>query len=362
MKIKNELTVIPKIKIHPTKIITYNEYHYSNFNKSRERSKTNDGGMDSVGIDGKMKLVPYNSKFINSKRSSNGNLSQQSKKKLLLAIDYMLFLNSKSQKGKYFSGSDFGRNIGFVTLTLPSKQLHTDLEIKNQCLNQFLIELTKYHGVRSYIWRAEYQANGNIHFHILINRFIFFKHLQIRWNRIIEKLAYITGYRQEQQQFHSQGFQLRTELLTKWNAEKQKKAYLKGVSDNWSNPNSTDIHKVDKVLNIKAYISKYVTKKAEQIPPYPFSIEKHRDNIGKVWSCSVIFQNLRGADSEIDGEIEEQLKHIQKYFPDSVYHDTYFSIFTIDFNMIDRMKLFSLSQLFQDYILQQFGFASQLRM
>lgn len=362
MKIKNELTVIPKIKVHPTKIITYNEYHYDKFKKPRRINENESNTLISVEREGKMVLERFNSKFINSKRSSNGNLSYQSKKKLLLAVDYMLFLNAKGQKGKYFSGSDFGRNIGFVTLTLPSKQMHTDLIIKNQCLNQFLIELTKFHGVRSYIWRAEYQSNGNIHFHILINRFIFYYHLQARWNRIIEKLGYVSGYKKEQEAYHSKGFKLRKELLNKWSEEAQLKAYLKGKKENWSKPNSTDVHKINNVINIKAYISKYVSKKADQIPSYPFKTTEKREQIGKVWSCSVIFQNLKGAETEIDNEIGEQLKHIAKYFPDSVYHDTYFSIFTIDFNMIDRMKLFSLSQLFQDYLLQQFGFASQLRM
>ena len=33
--------------------------------------------------------------------------------------------------------------IGFVTLTLPSEQRHTDNEIKKYCLNQLLIELRK---------------------------------------------------------------------------------------------------------------------------------------------------------------------------------------------------------------------------
>jgi hypothetical protein len=362
MKSNNQITIIPKVKVHPTKIITYNEYHYAKFKKPRRLSENGKTSLIQVEKDGKIELQRVNSNFINSKRSSNGNLSYQSKKKLLLAIDYMLFLNAKGQKGKYFSGSDFGRNIGFVTLTLPSKQQHTDLVIKNQCLNQFLIELAKYHGVKSYIWKAEYQKNGNIHFHLLINRFIFYYHLQARWNRIIEKLGYVSMYREEQKKFHANGFQLRTELLNKWSEESQLKAYLKGKKENWSKPNSTDVHAIHNVVNLKAYFAKYFSKTTEKVPPYPFKTEEDREHIGKVWSCSVIFQNLRGAEGEIDGEIGEQLAHIEKHFPGSVYHDTYFSIFTIDFNMIDRMKLFSLSQLFQDYLLEQFGFASQLRM
>ena len=53
----------------------------------------------------------------------------------------------------------------FITLTLSDVQAHTDDSIKEHMLQPFLYWLQRYYNC-SYVWKAETQINGNIHFHI----------------------------------------------------------------------------------------------------------------------------------------------------------------------------------------------------
>ena len=92
----------------------------------------------------------------------------------------------------------------FMTVTLASEQIHSDSEIKRKLLNPFLSELSrlclkkKDSGSQSsgdltinYLWRAEKQKNGNIHFHLIIDRFIPVQTVNAIWNRIQDRLGYV---------------------------------------------------------------------------------------------------------------------------------------------------------------------------
>lgn len=119
------------------------------------------------------------------------------------------------------------RNHVFVTLTLPYSQMHCDKIIKRECLNQFLITIKRQHQAANYLWKAEVQRNGNIHFHILFDKFIHWEEIRHIWNRCVNRLGYVDWFCTEH---------------------------------NSLDPNSTDIHSIRKTKNIRAYIAKYVSK------------------------------------------------------------------------------------------------------
>lgn len=82
----------------------------------------------------------------------------------------------------------------FVTVTLPSDQLHSDAEINRACLQPFLVMLRRHHGIENYFWRAEAQENGRVHFHILTDRYIGKEDLQVSWNKAVNRLGYVDRY------------------------------------------------------------------------------------------------------------------------------------------------------------------------
>lgn len=85
----------------------------------------------------------------------------------------------------------------FVTLTLPVKQMHGDAEINRKILQPYLIRLRRDYEIENYFWRAEAQENGNLHYHLLVDRFIPKRYLQLSWNMAIETLGYLTKYYEE---------------------------------------------------------------------------------------------------------------------------------------------------------------------
>lgn len=358
---KRELTFIPTIKIHPSRIITYNQVHWSPAPPTRDRAGIEGKQLVSIYKDGKWIEKKVSVSFLNSTRQGNGVLSTQAKKRLKLAIEYFLHLNRPNSGTSNFNGRKYKSKITFITLTLPSKQIHTDNEIKAKCLNQFLIEIGKYNYVSNYVWRSEYQENGNIHFHILVNKYVCWRDLRYRWNRIINKLGYVDRYAQNQKEWHSGGFKVRTDLLSKWKLEAQKKAYSEGVKFDWRNPNSTDIHSIQNISNIKAYLTKYLTK-TEQEKKEPLKEDLKEDlKTGRSWGASVLISNIKGAVTEIDSDIENHLRTLEEHYPSMVYKQDYFTIIDISLETLEALKINSLTHLFYQYLEREFNYNSQLK-
>jgi hypothetical protein len=170
------------------------------------------------------------------------------------------------------------KGISFITLTLPAKQNKSDNEIKRDLLNQFLIEMQKVGGIDLYIWRAEVQGNGNIHFHIIVNKLVNWVWVRRLWNRIVEKDGYnmVSNYSQRMKEFFKNGFKLQND---KRSIEQQKKAYNTGVKCGFTDPNSTDVKILKNAKEVEAYLSKYMSKENA-------SEENRRGIKGKLWGCS----------------------------------------------------------------------------
>lgn len=270
-----QITVIPHAKFSTGKLVLYNELHgrsFANCGKSNSISNLSDNHVKGVLSAGSKKSI---------KRNVNMWIDCLEAKKFMSRKNYQWL---KSQ-------------ITFCTLTLPANQFHTDKEIKRELLNRWNIEIKRETNRDTNLWVAEKQDNGNIHFHILYSKFIDWKTIRNKWNRILDDNGYIENYRNNQKHFHRNGFRLREDLLSVWSAENQYKAYLVGTACNWSNPNSTDIHSLEKIKNVANYITKYLTKGNEQK-----LIE------GRLWSCSKNFLQLLSADFIITHEVEKYIE------------------------------------------------------
>lgn len=165
------------------------------------------------------------------------------------------------------SGKKANNYVTFVTLTLCCKQLHDDKYLNRHMLGFFIQKIQKKHGVTNYLWRAEKQKNGNIHYHIIIDRYIRWENIRMYWNAILRYHGYIQEYQKNMALFHKDGIRYRHDLAAKgvWSYEKQRKAYQYGVDTNWSDPNSTDIHKIENVEDLASYVAKYVSKQVEEV-------------------------------------------------------------------------------------------------
>ena len=238
--------------------------------------------------------------------------------------------------------------MAFVTLTLPSQQVHSDNTIKDQCLNQLLVELRKRYHVSNYVWRAEKQKNGNLHFHLLVDKFIPWSEFRDRWNRIVNKLGYVDRYRDEMRRFHSEGFKARENLLSHWDYKAQVKAYQTGKANDWNSPNSTDIHAVHKVRDIKSYVSKYATKD-----------EKFGEVSGRMWGCSEALSKIKGGQIEVDSQIFDELTKIVDRSTTRVYQGDHFSVVYVSIQDVYNIGCMALFKTFTAYMVNKFNFECQ---
>jgi hypothetical protein len=320
--------IIPSYSLHPTKIILYNQVLEKKHHRG-EYGKAVDNFVDN---------------------SRNNKLSAQTKTKITLAIEYLNYLSKEQTQYHKHTNKSITFRLTFITLTLPSKQIHDDKEIKNQLLNQLLVELRKYYNVNHYIWRAEYQKNGNIHFHLICNKFIPYDELVNRWNRIVNKLGYVNRYREIMKERYKNGFQPTDNKNDKRDIKQQFESYKKAVKNDWNQPNSTDIHSLRNVLNAVAYLAKYMIKETDT------NITK-----GKLWDCSESLSNLKGSRGEVDTKIYNEIEKLKKLGKVHIYSSDYYSIIYFDTTLLQTLKLTILEKCLFKYLLEKFNYNSQLK-
>jgi hypothetical protein len=318
--------IIPKASVNPDCITIYNEILWTRRKTKHERLKN----------------------FGDTDKKHHGKVSSHARRKIGKAIEYTLFMANDKVLPDTAHGRSYKFRIAFITLTLPSHQIHTDNEIKDQCLNQLLVELRKRYQVHNYVWRAEKQKNGNIHFHLLVDRFIPWSELRDRWNRIVNKLGYVDRYRDEMRRFHSEGFQVREKLLEQWSYKSQVRAYKAGKANDWASPNSTDIHAVHKVRDIKRYVSKYATKD-----------EENGEVTGRMWGCSESLSQIKGGQIEIDSQVFDELNKIVDEGKARVYQGDHFSVIYINIQSVQHIGCRTLFQHFASYMLHTFNYSIQ---
>jgi hypothetical protein len=172
--------------------------------------------------------------------------------------------------------------------------------------------------MKNYVWRVEYQKNGNLHYHIATDTFIEFWKCRSIWNRCIQKLGYIEEY--QKKNLGKTFFEyLKTNPITEKNTfEILKERFSFGSASRWENPNTVDVRAVTNAKNISFYIAKYITKSAGDILN-PIVAERESTNTNlRLWFCS---RSLSQVDKislyleEISDEMRECMEKIKNIKP-----------------------------------------------
>lgn len=140
-------------------------------------------------------------------------------------------------------GSKKKIQLVMATLTLSSKQVNTDKEIKSKILEPFLKKLKYQSNVVNYFWRAEPQENGNIHFHLVIDKFVDKVDLQEYWNDYQNKLGYVDRYYEKTGKVNPPSTQVQVfagnaksiEYLLKYLTKENKRRKIEGLQMRVSN-------------------------------------------------------------------------------------------------------------------------------
>lgn len=184
-----------------------------------------------------------------------------------------LVAKEKEIEGKY--NKKYSVKCRFITLTLCSSQIHSDQFITKELLGGFLNLCRKEGVLRNYVWRAEKQKRGNIHYHIITDCNVSERLVYKFWVRQLEKYGYLKEYQNKFRNMTFREYEY-SQKSTGASRERLLYRYNKGKKLDWSKPNSTDIKNVEGDKGIEKYLSKYLSK------------SNNSDNIvrGRVWGCS----------------------------------------------------------------------------
>lgn len=235
----------------------------------------------------------------------------------------------------------------FITLTLPAVQMHEDKFIKSNCLNQLFVELRKHYNVENYVWKAELQLNENIHFHIIIDRFVSYYALRRRWNRILDKLGYVERYASRMNRLGLDGYYRNAR---KYNPDismaECKLKYDKGCSDGWKNPNSVDVKVVKSDRDVVVYMSKYMCKPVIESPDNELTEDEERilergKAFGRAWFCSRSLSRLRTAVKFTFSEIKDLLADVVAVGSTRLFEGDYFKVYYFRYeDLSKRIRMF----------------------
>jgi hypothetical protein len=105
------------------------------------------------------------------------------------------------------------------------------------------------------------------------------------------------------------------------------KAYEKGVADNWTNPNSTDVHSVKNIHDITAYLCKYFAKKNETFKDKKGKVHLERRNVeGYIWRLSEKISAFKCAQSIMGSRFENEFNFLKKIFSKKLFLNEYSEI------------------------------------
>lgn len=243
-KMEKELVKYRMLQVRGSMVLDYEFTEFHKFDKSEE----------SLNIISATKLT-YGGEI-----SAAG---QKRMKRILMCWAHSLDLYNSSLSSTFLAHK---RKIVFITLTLPSVQINSDREIKDKCLKPFMRVLREKFDCKNYIWKAESQENGNIHFHILIDRYVDFEKVQEMWNCALNNLSYIDSFERK---------------------------------FNHRNPPSTRTELVLNQADMESYIMKYIGKN-----------EGRRLIEGAVWKSSKALSTLKYFEIERDTRSELNLQVI----------------------------------------------------
>ena len=283
--------------------------------------------------------INFTEKSMPKSNNKKRELTKRSRSKLQERINWLYILSECKTVQNNKTGNSFNFKLNFITLTLPTAQMHFDSTITSKCLNSFLTTMRQYHGLVNYIWRAECQSNGNIHYHIVTDSYLHHYVIRNVWNRCLRKLGYIDRY---QLKFKGMSFEQYCKVrgLTDANdLPAYKKAWEYGNTSNWLSPNTTDVHSLVKVRNVAAYISKYMTKtKRKKSEDEGYETSERRIS-GRTWGNSRELSKIRGVQMERSTNTDSLLDRAIKYLKSEVKVEQYYSIVYVNLSGLKKLSI-----------------------
>jgi len=200
-----EPTVVEALSVTPNRIVSFRK-RLEGFSQSRAH-KANEYNLQNT--------------------AHNGQVSDKASARIEQCVQWLVAMAQPKSIWVKSMNKRVNFRINFITLTLSGKQRHDDSFIVKELFEKWLDWMRYNAKCTRYVWKAEAQGNGNIHFHIVTDTFMHYQDIRDAWNKIQWKYGYTDHYFQ-----------------------------VKGHR----NPPSTEVKSVKHVNRIANYLAKYMSK------------------------------------------------------------------------------------------------------
>ena len=213
-----------------------------------------------------------------TRRGYSGEITASTRKRIETAVDIFLQCSPKRRVFNPIIGKEQNFQLSFITLTIsahnqvPASEGHKALKSWLQHFKRPWHKKKMSEPMTSYIWKAEVQARGQLHYHLTTNAWLHFAEIRRVWNDLQKARGWTNDY-----------------------------FLLKGHHD----PNSTDVHSIYKIKDVRRYLSKYIAKQEYTDSPadpeagfpalkVPIVLD------AKVWGCSEDIKGKKRFTEKID--------------------------------------------------------------
>lgn len=215
-----------------------------------------------------------------TRKGYTGEVTASTKKRIETAVD--IFLQMAPERRIYNPVTKRNQNfkLSFITLTVSAHEpvstpdAHAALKVWLQHFRRPWHKRRMSEQMSTYLWKAELQKRGQIHYHLTTNAWLHLIEIRRVWNDIQKARG--------------------------WTADFYK---AKGHHD----PNSTDVHSIYRIKDVRRYLSKYIAK--QQFEPSPANPEAGFPSLmqpvtmgGKVWGCSEDLKGKKRFSEKMDAE------------------------------------------------------------
>lgn len=170
-------------------------------------------------------------------------MTSGSSKRIRKAVDILLQVSPPIWIDNPITGRRETHTLSFITLTIPPHSSKPTPQWANPTLlAPFILAMKRKHSLSTYIWKAEFQKNGMLHYHITTRSWIHYYSIRDEWNYLLRKNGLLNEH------------------------------YAK---HNNKEPPSTQIKKVYKSKKLQLYLQKEISKTQQNI-----------STKGKLWDCS----------------------------------------------------------------------------
>lgn len=246
-------TFTPYVSVRPDKAVL-------RYVREKYRRVSSPSGESWVKINKPRKVSATSTSPIIERRFHNFQISAQSRKNI---IEKIVWLNqfAKPRTIRTYSGKMIHNfRTTFLTFTLPAQQKQPTAEISKECFERFLTTLRNRLKMNNYVWKLEFQENGNVHYHLITDTYIDYFFALKHWNNIINRFGYVDDYQRKMQSLSFSEYRQLYKNDDIADIKTLAARYERGRRTKWREPNSVDVKIVRTDGNLRYYLAKYFAK------------------------------------------------------------------------------------------------------